>query len=155
MKYDKDETPKKAEEWAKKGLSNLQIAYNLGISEATIYEWLKEKTEFSEAIKRGKAVADFEVENALYKLALGMEYTEDTQSIRRKKNGKYEVTNITKNNRKALPNYKAIEFWLRNRKPNEWGNIEQTPETKLPIVNINVTDNKDLEKEFESYESNT
>ena len=32
---------------------------------------------------------------------------------------------------------------------------EITGEVKLPIFNIEVTDNKDLEKEFEKYEADT
>lgn len=58
------------EGWARDGLSNEQIAHNIGIAEKTIYEWKKNESKISEALKKGKEVVDFEVENALYKSAM-------------------------------------------------------------------------------------
>ena len=56
--------------WAKDGLVDEQIAHNMGISVATLYNWKKEHLEILEALKKGKEVADYEVENALHKTAL-------------------------------------------------------------------------------------
>lgn len=56
--------------WARAGLSNKQIAQNIGISEKVFYEWQNKHTQFREALKKAKEVADYEVENALYKSAL-------------------------------------------------------------------------------------
>lgn len=56
--------------WARDGLSNKQIAHNIGISEVTFYEWQKKHDKFSKAIKKGKEVIDREVENALYNRAI-------------------------------------------------------------------------------------
>jgi hypothetical protein len=58
------------EGWAREGLTDEQIANNLGISTSTFYEYKKNYSEFSEAIKKGKEIVDFEVENALLKNAL-------------------------------------------------------------------------------------
>lgn len=58
------------EGWARDGLSLEQIAKNIGINECTIYDWKKKETKISEALKKGKEVVDFEVENALYKSAM-------------------------------------------------------------------------------------
>ena len=60
------------------------------------------------------------------------------------------VDNLIK---RAKDNDKSFEV-LRDtmgQKPTEDISIE----TKLPIFNIEVTDNKDLEKEFSKYETNT
>jgi predicted DNA-binding protein YlxM (UPF0122 family) len=57
--------------WARDGLSNEQIAKNMGISAKTLYDWLKAHGKISEAIKKGKEVSDFEVENALHSKAIG------------------------------------------------------------------------------------
>lgn len=57
------------EGWARDGLSDVQIAKNLGISLSTFYKWKKDFSEFSESIKRSKEIADYEVENALFKKA--------------------------------------------------------------------------------------
>ena len=56
--------------WAKDGLTDEQIAHNCGVSMATFYEWKKKYPDFSEALKNGKEVVDYQVENALYQKAL-------------------------------------------------------------------------------------
>jgi len=66
----------KLEGWARDGLSDEQIAHNIGITKTTLYDWKKRYPDFSAALKRGKEVVDREVENALYKRAVGFEYEE-------------------------------------------------------------------------------
>lgn len=56
--------------WARSGLTDEQIASNMGITTKTLYEWKKTYSDICEALKKGKEVADFEVENALYQKAL-------------------------------------------------------------------------------------
>ena len=53
------------EGWARDGLTNEQIAHNVGINPDTLYRWKNDFPEISEALKKGKDVVDFEVENAL------------------------------------------------------------------------------------------
>ena len=57
------------EGWARDGLTDLQIAKNIGIQQSTFYDWKLKHAEFSEALKRSKDVAVYEVENALFKKA--------------------------------------------------------------------------------------
>lgn len=57
------------EAWSRDGLTDEQIAKNMGISVATLYRYKKSHCEICNALKRGKEVVDIEVENALYKLA--------------------------------------------------------------------------------------
>lgn len=57
------------EGWARDGLTDEQIAHNIGIHKATFYEWRNKYPEFNDALKRSKEVADYEVENALFKKA--------------------------------------------------------------------------------------
>ena len=59
----------KIEGWARDGLTDEQIAYNIGIHTSTLYEWRKKHPDISEALKRGKEVIDRQVENALLKRA--------------------------------------------------------------------------------------
>lgn len=108
----------KLEEWGKAGLSDAQIAKNIGISRSTYYEWLKLYPDISDAIKKGKELADKEVENALYKSALGYDYEEvqiETRSVGEKE---YQVRRVTR--KSVQPNVTAQIFWLKNRMPNEW-----------------------------------
>ena len=58
------------EGWARDGLSDEQIAHNCGITPSTLYVWKKQFAEIAEALKKGKDVVDFEVENALLCKAL-------------------------------------------------------------------------------------
>lgn len=57
------------EGWARDGLTDLQIAKNIGVAMSTFCDWKNKHPEFSEALKRSKEVADYEVENALFKKA--------------------------------------------------------------------------------------
>ncbi len=58
------------EGWARDGLTDEQIAHNIGITAKTLYEWKNRFCEISEALKKGKEVVDYEVENALLNKAL-------------------------------------------------------------------------------------
>jgi hypothetical protein len=117
------------EGWARDGLTNEQIAHNLGITVKTLYEWQNKYSEFRNALKNGKEVVDRLVENALFKRAMGYDYEEVTREplyhpitgepILDKK-GKPKVV-VTKVIRKQVnPDTTAQIFWLKNRKPGEW-----------------------------------
>lgn len=58
------------EGWARDGLTDEQIAHNCGITATTLYDWKNRFTEISEALKKGKEVVDYQVENALLNKAL-------------------------------------------------------------------------------------
>ena len=77
--------------WARDGLSNEQIAHNIGINQDTLYTWIKKYPEFSEALSRGKEVVDIEVENALLKRAKGYDYIETTSELIADKNAKNKL----------------------------------------------------------------
>lgn len=114
------------EGWARGGLTDEQIAKNMGIAPSTLYEWKKKSKEFSESLKKGKEVIDFEVENALLKRALGYEYEEET----------YENGILTKKVKKHVaPDTTAQIFWLKNRKPNNWKDRIETDEDKEAVAN--------------------
>ena len=63
------------EGWARDGLTNQQIAHNMGITAKTLYVWKKKSGDICDALKRTKEVVDREVENALYKKALSGDTT--------------------------------------------------------------------------------
>ena len=103
------------EGWARDGLTDEQIAHNMGIATGTLYAWKKVHREISEALKRGKDVVDIEVENALLKRALGYEYTEERVEISDKDGRK--VIQTTKH---VAADTTAQIFWLKNRRPDKW-----------------------------------
>lgn len=61
--------PEKVEALAARGLTEEQIAHCLGISQETLIQKKKIYSEFSEAIKRGKAKGIGEIANRLYENA--------------------------------------------------------------------------------------
>lgn len=107
----------KLEGWARDGLTDEQISRNMGIAYSTFREWKKKYSAFSAVLKRTKDVVDREVENALFKRAMGYNYDEVTYE-----RGE-EVKRVTK---EVAPDTTAQIFWLKNRKPAEWRDkIEQ------------------------------
>lgn len=105
----------KIEGWARDGLTDEQIAENIGISRSTLSKWKNDHSDISDTLKRGKEVIDRQVENALLKRALGYEYTEVTKELTDA--GMVTTKKVTK---QVAPDTTAQIFWLKNRKPNEW-----------------------------------
>ena len=114
------------EGWARDGLTDENIAKKIGISPSTFYAWLLKYPEISEAIKKGKAPVDIEVENALLKRALGYEYEETTKEIRVMPGGK-QYTTIRTVTKRVVPDVTAQIIWLNNRKPESWRRDRQAP----------------------------
>jgi transposase-like protein len=63
------------EGWARDGLTDEQIAHNIGIRRETLWSWRKQFPNIDNALKKTKEVVDREVENALYKKALSGDTT--------------------------------------------------------------------------------
>lgn len=77
------------EGWARDGLTDEQIAHNCGITATTLYDWKNRFTEISEALKRGKEVVDYQVENALLKKAIGGDTTAQIFWLKNRKPDKW------------------------------------------------------------------
>ena len=58
------------EGWARDGLSQQQIADNLGIGLSTLKKYRKKSVAIRAALKKGREVSDYHVENALYNAAI-------------------------------------------------------------------------------------
>lgn len=103
------------EGWARDGLTDEQIANNIGISRSTLFEWRKNNQDISNALKKGKEVVDIEVENALLKRALGYTITLKEQKV--DKDGC--VHDLIKD--VHIPgDITAQIFWLKNRRKTQW-----------------------------------
>uniref|UniRef100_UPI0035A01B42 helix-turn-helix domain-containing protein n=1 Tax=Jeotgalibaca porci TaxID=1868793 RepID=UPI0035A01B42 len=113
--------------WARDGLTDEQLAHNMGITARTLYVWKDKYTQISQALKKGKEVVDIQVENALLKRALGYSYNEVVRElVLDKETGKHKLE-ITKTIKKeVVPDTTAQIFWLKNRKPNEWRDRKET-----------------------------
>lgn len=58
------------EGWARDGLTDEQIAKNMGVSVKTLFNWKTAYLPILQALKKGKEVVDYQVENALLSSAL-------------------------------------------------------------------------------------
>lgn len=115
--------------WARDGLIDKQIAHNMGVSYTSLREWKNQFPAIAEALRKGKEVVDREVENALYKSAIGY-----TQTIRKPVKVKIiDYDPETGRKIRETESWKAVEeeihvppqvtaqiFWLKNRKPDQW-----------------------------------
>lgn len=105
--------------WARDGLIDEQIAHNMGIKRQTLYEWENRFPDIADAIKKGKAPVDIQVENALLKRALGYEYEETITEVEELAGG-HQKKHIRKVTKHCPPDTTAQIFWLKNRRPDRW-----------------------------------
>ena len=103
------------EGWARDGLTDEQIAKNMGCAYSTLRDWRDRYSAISAALKKGKEVVDRAVENALLKRALGYDYTE--KRVETSASGNTKTITITKH----IPGDTTAQiFWLKNKKPEDW-----------------------------------
>ena len=134
--------------WARDGLTDEQIAKNMGIGRTTLYEWKQKDSNIMNSLKKGKEVADFEVENALYKKALGynvmLKKTFKLKKVEYNDNGKkikeYEEL-VDGHEEMHIPaDTTAQIFWLKNRQKEKWRDkvevASSTNEANNQIMNI-------------------
>lgn len=111
----------KLEGWARDGLTDEQMAHNMGISRETLSQWKKKYSDISDTLKKGKEVVDIQVENALLKRALGYSYKETIQElVIDKDTGEKEMAVTKIIERQMAPDTTAQIFWLKNRRPDKW-----------------------------------
>lgn len=137
-KYETDVKPRlvEIEAWKRDGLTDEQIFKNLGISRDTFYKYKEKYTDFSDALKKGKEVADIEVENALFKRAIGYKYKEVIKEVK-EVDGKKST--YVKEVIKEMPGDVGAQiFWLKNRKSSKW---KDKQDIDIEDNNVNITIN--------------
>lgn len=135
--WNSEENMLKLEAWARDGLTEADIANNIGISTVTLWDWKNKHPNIFNALKKGKEVADIKVENALYKRAVGYDAIEKKTII----DGNGKITEIEQVKHIA-PDTTAQIFWLKNRRPELWRD--------KVVVDANVNDGERIKemKEF-------
>lgn len=144
------------EGWARDGLTDEQIAKNLGISKTSLYKYKEEHIELFELLKKGKEIIDYEVENALLKKALG--FKETVKKAIKVKNVEYDNGRRLRESEDIVmvdeeifvqPDTTAQIFWLKNRKPDKWRDKQvvesnNTIEVKNPYEGLSTEELKKL-----------
>ena len=113
-----------------------QIAENIGCSVSTLCEWKNKFPEFSEALKKGKEVADYIVENELFESCKTRTVTV-RKPIKLKKvmvDGKkrLEEERIEYVDEQVVvpANVTAQIFYLKKRQPEKWGDAPKETNTE-------------------------
>lgn len=113
--------------WARNGDIEKTIAEKLGVAYSSFNDYKTKNPELVEALKKGKEVVDFEVENSLLKRAMGYKYTEITRERAiDPKTGEYGLVVTKTVTKEVAPDVTAQIFWLKNRKPAEWRDKRET-----------------------------
>lgn len=97
-----------------RGAIDEELAEFFEVSVPTLDTWKKVHGEFLGALKEGKAIADGNVERALYQRATGYSHPDLHVSNFQ---GWITITPIVKH---YPPDTTACIFWLKNRRPAEW-----------------------------------
>lgn len=121
------------EGWARDGLIDEQIAKNMNVAYSTFRDWKKKFPALSAALKNGKEVSDRQVENALFKTAIGYVYEEETVT---------NAGNVVVVKKYSKPNTTAQIFWLKNRKRGQWTDKSEVDVTGT-VVFMNEDDIQD------------
>lgn len=127
------------EAWARDGYTYVDIADRIGIAPSTLRKWRTQYEEIDKALKTGREIIDYKVENALLKAALG--YTSKEVKVvigKQVKDG--QVFQITKETtyREVAPNVTACAMWLNNRLPDKWKK-NRDKEVNLDDEDSNIT----------------
>lgn len=120
----------KIESWASDGLTNADIAHNMGIARQTLNNWCKKHRSILDAIKKGRQPVVRVLENSLIKKAKGFEYTETTTEVWVGEDGEGRQK-VTKYTRYSPPDSSALMFLLKNYKPNKYRNYNDLTKKQI------------------------
>lgn len=123
-----EEKLKEIEKWISNGVTEKEIAKNLGIAYSTFRKHKTTMSALREAIKEGLEEKNQEVEKALYKKCIGYHYFEQVATkVKKEKladdnitvltNEEVEVTEVKKY---SLPDLAAQKYYLNNRDKVKW-----------------------------------
>lgn len=97
--------------WANDGLTDAEICKKMGIAVTTLWRWCNQEEKIRNAIIRGRDTMTMEVENMMYKCAMGFSYKE--QQLTRD-------GDIVEVERYYEPSQEAQKFILTNRRKDKW-----------------------------------
>ncbi|MDE6678313.1 MAG: helix-turn-helix domain-containing protein [Ruminococcus sp.] len=140
--------------WARDGLTDKEIAKNIGISLSTFCEWKNKFPEFSEAIKNGRKPVIIEVEDTFFEKKLkGYYVNEEIEEVTIHPDGG-QTKHKRKSKRYIPPDTTAMIFFMKCRIPKKYNekialSIENESNGKLSELIEGLKEN-DLHKETTS-----
>ena len=137
-KYDPGTTPQRAEQYAKDGYLDKQIAEILGVSVYTFSHWSKKYPQLGQALKRGREVANIELKQAMLKTASGYDVEETETTVILDKNQQPKGYRKTKRKRHIPPNTTMQIFLAKNRMPDEFRDVNRQDVTLHGQLHVNT-----------------
>lgn len=145
--------------WSRDGYTIEDIANKIGVDKKTLYEWRSIYPEIETALRNGREIVDYKVENALLKSALGYQ-TKEVKVTTVMRYGKVVETTKEILEKETAPNVNAIQTWLYNRSQGKWRNMnsknnmfeDMAEDTSIEVIvkraSSNETEDEDVEKEI-------
>lgn len=119
------------------GASVTDLCRIIGCKKTTFHAIKRFSTEFSELLKEGREIADYKVENALFKRACGFEYEETTNEVRMNQDGSAgQVISVRRVTKIIPPDTGAAMAWLKNRQPEKWRDKHDVDITVSPFLEL-------------------
>jgi hypothetical protein len=103
------------------GATDSDLARCFEVQPRTIDGWKKAHPNFWRSLKEGKETADARVADRLYQRAMGYEH-EDVQVFYDSKKGEPVIVPVVKH---YPPDTTACIFWLKNRVPDKWRDVQR------------------------------
>ena len=134
---------------AKKGFTDTEISYTVGVDESTLNRW-KASPTFYNALQKHKENVDDMVEKALLKKALGYTFTEKaqekTQTGTDEKGEPIYRLSQKVTEKEMAPSDSACQFWLKNRRAVKWKDkvFDITQNNTSIIANFSVDNTVNL-----------
>lgn len=155
-RYSKEIVQRIAELISSDSYTIAEICKEVDISKDTYYRWLKEKSDFSDAIKKAQDTFDqkciIEAKKSLMKLVLGYSVDETKTVYIDGKEGRPKIKEQIITKKHYQPNLGAAIFVLTNKDPENWKNRQNSEITGkdgkdlIPSVDLSKIDNADLKK---------
>lgn len=97
--------------WTRDGLTDKEIAERIGVARQTLYDWQGRYADIADAMRSGREVINYAVEDCLIKRVTGYDAVETRTEYDPEGNVVREIQQV----RHVPPDTGAIEFWLKNR----------------------------------------
>ena len=105
-------------QWAQLGLTDEEIASNIGVTVATYRKWQKKFPDFAETVRNATSSPELELEKSMFDLATGKSYVEEIKSVIDPNTGK--ILRIEKTKRQLPPNPALQMFLAKSRMPQRY-----------------------------------
>lgn len=138
--------------WRSTGMTNADIAKQMGITYKTLKEWMKESEPIKEALSTGKEELVKKLAGAMAQRAFGIEYEEvKTTVLGDVRKGSKAVENqqtvrIEKVTKRHAPDVGALCFMLTNLDPDNWKNRRNNDTNITGAVPVVLSGSDDLEE---------